>query len=264
MRIDECVIVGTLIKDNIVLGKNRDRNYIPDVSIYRENYGDLELAYMKDETTGWIEGINSNGICVVNSALMVDEDEDALNMTQSGKKSFDDEKMLEALKQGNIEDALKSLLTVRTGLKGHTALTDGNMLYTIEMIRKKAPIVKEYQLTKENPLVRTNHGEYYKKSGYTTGTNHVSSLIRKKIVEKELQGENSDDLFSIFGNRPFEVTSNLNVMRETDNMVTTSQLVLNSNYKQLLFKPIQGKVNFKGIVDRRVNKDGLIDVFVFQ
>jgi len=74
--IEECIVVASLFGNDMVLGKNRDRNYNPNLKVVREltGYG-VELCYVVDEDTDWTEGMNSHGIGIVNSALFVKRDE---------------------------------------------------------------------------------------------------------------------------------------------------------------------------------------------
>ena len=51
-----------------MIGKNRDRNYTPKLKVVREISGNgIEVCYVQDQDTDWSEGMNSNGIGLVNS-----------------------------------------------------------------------------------------------------------------------------------------------------------------------------------------------------
>ena len=77
--------------DDIVIGKNRDRNYTPKLKVVREISGNgIEVCYVQDQDTDWSEGMNSNGIGLVNSELFVKRDE----------KDFDKEKEKKSSKDG--------------------------------------------------------------------------------------------------------------------------------------------------------------------
>ena len=74
--LEECVVCAKKFGEDIILGKNRDRNYAPNLKIVRELTSEgVELCYVVDQDTGWSEGMNSEGIGIVNSALMVKQDE---------------------------------------------------------------------------------------------------------------------------------------------------------------------------------------------
>ena len=74
-KVDECIAIAKKFGNDIVLGKNRDRNYNPNLKVVREldGYG-TEVCYVIDEDTDWSEGMNSYGIGLVNSALFVKRD----------------------------------------------------------------------------------------------------------------------------------------------------------------------------------------------
>src|SRR5690606_21800754 len=92
-----------------VVFKHRDRNYKPSLSIIHTVVNGMEIAYLRDDTTLWSEGMNAAGVCIVNSALAVNADE---NMAKLAKKadtapmfSKDGERILKALTMNNIDDA---------------------------------------------------------------------------------------------------------------------------------------------------------------
>jgi len=73
---NECIAFSKKFGDDIVLGKNRDRNYTPELKVVREIGGNgIEILYVQDQDTDWSEGMNSNGVGLVNSALFVKRDE---------------------------------------------------------------------------------------------------------------------------------------------------------------------------------------------
>ena len=73
--IEECIVVGGIASGGHVLGKNRDRNYAPRLEIVREIMDGVEVAYIHDLDTGYLEGMNSAGLGMVNAALLVGKDE---------------------------------------------------------------------------------------------------------------------------------------------------------------------------------------------
>lgn len=64
-----CVILYTEINGKKILAKNRDRAYKPNIKIIHEIVNGIEVAYLKDENSGWIEGMNADGVGIVNSTL---------------------------------------------------------------------------------------------------------------------------------------------------------------------------------------------------
>jgi len=64
-----CIIVYTEIDGKKILAKNRDRAYRTKIDIINEIVNGIEVAYIRDKITGWIEGMNENGLGVINSTL---------------------------------------------------------------------------------------------------------------------------------------------------------------------------------------------------
>ena len=142
----------------MVLGKNRDRNYSPNIMMVRELVKEkTEICYLMDKDTDWCEGINSHGIGIVNSALFVKRDEKEFDKTKKIKApSKDGARIREALSYGKISDVVRSLVTFHEGIKGHTIVSDGKRVAVIENTSRVKPYVTIHNLQK--PLVRTNHG----------------------------------------------------------------------------------------------------------
>ena len=82
----ECIAIAGKASGLNVLGKTRDRNYIPPIKIVREIVDDVEIVYMFDERTNYLEGMNEKGIGVINSALMVKADEKIVDMNSPYSK----------------------------------------------------------------------------------------------------------------------------------------------------------------------------------
>mgnify|MGYP000094216072 FL=1 len=112
-HIEECIAIASLFGNDMVIGKNRDRNYNPNLKVVREltGYG-VELCYVVDEDTDWTEGMNSHGIGIVNSALFVKRDEKDFDKTKKKKAmSKDGARIREALAKTTLHDVVKSLVS---------------------------------------------------------------------------------------------------------------------------------------------------------
>lgn len=250
IKINECIILGTK-NDNgdIILAKNRDRKYIPKVAIDRELIGDIEIAIIHDLITDWMEGMNSAGIGIVNTALTVgfDEKEEKI-VKKTGKKSDDGDRIKKALSFTNIDDVVDSLINYNDGIKGHTLVSDGESIYTIEMTS-----VHEASISKKNPknnIVRTNHGMAYTSSGYTEGDPYLSSILRRSQVLDNIEdydGDGDFDIFDVMSKSKFIKNSPNHVVRDTEEMNTTSQMYMNINKLEFNFRPIKNKCKFVGI-----------------
>ena len=126
-HMEECIAIASMFGNDMIIGKNRDRNYNPNLKVVREltGYG-IELCYVIDQDTDWSEGMNSYGIGIVNSALFVKRDEK--DFDKSKKKlaqSKDGARIREALAKTTLHDVIKSLVSYHGGIKGHTLVGDG-------------------------------------------------------------------------------------------------------------------------------------------
>ena len=180
-----CVISYMSFENNIILFKNRDRLYDARIKIIHEIRDRIEICYLLDIDTNWIEGLNEYGISLLNSALLVKNDE--LEGThRTNNKGSDGEKILKALCNKSLKYTLASLLTYTGGsnipLMGHTIVANQSLVVHLETTTKNKPIIKK--ITK-NKLVLTNHG-IETDSGYKSGRKKKSSLLRKNIIEKEI------------------------------------------------------------------------------
>lgn len=228
--------------------KNRDRNYVPKVRIVHTLLDGVEVAYMEDVGTGWIEGLNGEGIGIVNSALMVGRDEKEKELVETtGKKSKDGSRVLEALSKTTLAQALKSLTTFDGGVKGHTLVSDANKTFSLEQTSKHEAVTAA--VPDQDLVVRTNHGFAYPDAGYTEGVSYLSSVNRLSEAYLALSGAlSSTDLGpSLMRHRHDDRHDPLNVVRDTEGMSTTSQLVLDLTKKVFHFYALDGKVEFLGI-----------------
>jgi hypothetical protein len=64
-----CVILYTEINGKKILAKNRDGYHVPQVEIIHEIVNNIEVVYLKDKVTGWVEGMTENGTGIINSTL---------------------------------------------------------------------------------------------------------------------------------------------------------------------------------------------------
>lgn len=242
-----CIIAAGKWNGELCLLKNRDRNYIPKLHVVHIKDGDLELLYFEDKVTGWIEGLNSYSIGVVNTALMVGRDESEKKIVKTiGKKRVDGPRVKAALKCSNLEEALKALLEYKGGLLGHTFISDGEKVYSIEKTSRHEAVVREVPLDKIH--VRTNHGFSYPDSGYTKGKNYLSSLARRNRAQRllrkvETPKEIAQALTKASWRHPKDYK---NTVRDTGKMYTSSQAILNLKDKSLNLYLIPKKVKFEG------------------
>jgi len=251
-QVSECVAFSKKFGDDVVLGKNRDRNYTPELKVVREMSGNgIELCYMVDQDTDWSEGMNSNGIGLVNSALFVKRDEKDFDKSKKEKApSKDGIRIRHALSKDTLTEVVKSLVNFDTGVKGHTIVSDGNKLVVIENTSRTSPKVKVHDISK-SPVVRSNHGIEHPEQGYTRGDDRVSSELRMKNASELLGKEkNYKEIFPQFYNHTQEMGPKYDLVRAQNKLWTSSQILMNLNKKEMILYLIPGAVKFVGVENR--------------
>ena len=255
-----CIIAVGEWDGKKTLFKNRDRNYKPEIKVYHEVRDGVEILYMKDEVTGWVEGLNQYGIGVVNTALAVRADEKqgeagkgSSKVGATGSPSFDGQRVLATLVHDNLEDAVEEIKTNKGGLRGHTFVSDKDTTYALEsQWGGKIQLVKKLPAGKKH--VRTNHGIMHPDAGYTEkdGDNYLSSLARRDQATKVVRSVEAPEEVapSIYGKRREDLKDPLNMVKLTDNMRTTSQMMLNLTDLTLTLYLIPEQVKFLGYEDK--------------
>ena len=250
-NLNECIILAANFGDGVILAKNRDRTYKPNVEVIRTlTDKGIEIVYLHDDDTDWMEGMNSAGIGIVNTALIVDKDDNELELVKKRGKKFDDGKIiLKALEEADIKKALKVLLTDDDGLRGHTLISDDKNTFAIEFPKRKEATVTKEPL--KMPVVRTNHGVEYVGAGYKDGEDYLSSVLRKAQILDNLEtvDKKDPDIFKIMSTSEFPERSSNNVVRITKGDSTTSQMVMNLKKLEFNLKPFHTQSKFKGIID---------------
>lgn len=253
-KLEECIIVAGETAGKMVLAKSRDRNYHARVKIVRDLHKDgTEVVYFEDLDTGYAEGMNSHGLGVVNAALSISEDE---NEVKGKVRSEDGPRMIQSLKYSSIDDAVKSLVGFKGGIKGHTFVANPNSVYSIEMSSEHTPVINKLDPTTGFD-VRTNHGIDHDGAGYTPDrrpNDYMSSKIRKAQAEVELADiKDFDSVAPALAKQKFEPESNDNMLRRVptkSGMVTTSQVAMHLPNKELIFYYFPDECDFDGIEDK--------------
>jgi hypothetical protein len=254
MAKEACIIAAKDFDGDLCLLKNRDRAYDAKLQVMHLEHEGVEMAFVLDLETGYLEGVNEHGIGIVNTTLMVvhDEAEGKKKPTDSGKKntlkSKDGPKIFKALCQRTLKDAVNSLVTALGGIRGHTFVGDGKRLVCIEMTRKNPARVQE--LDKDRINTRTNHGVTYPEAGYTVGEDYISSVVRRWEAQKRLNDVSRPEAVAPALIRPIDdADSPFNPVRVTDKMRTTSQLLVNTTQPGLLLYLIPGHATLKGTLN---------------
>ena len=244
-----CIIAAGVFGGNRCLLKNRDRNYVPELTVYHEIRNGLEVLYVKDEVTGWLEGMNEKGIGIVNAALMVGHDEAEKKLVKTvGKKSSDGARILKALEQPTLNEAIESAKTYLGGIKGHTFLSTPRRTVALEMTSKHDPVTRK--LDQADIHVRTNHGIEYPDAGYQEGEDYISSISRREQAKEFLADVSKPERLAptVYEHRDGDAEDPNNMVRDNPKtgMRTTSQLVLDLTQKKAMLYLIPGKVRYKG------------------
>ncbi len=151
----------------------------------------------------------------------------------------------------NLMLALKAAITYKgksgLSLKGHTFVSSPKHMVSIETTSKHKPDIKVQN--SESPVVRTNHGHMFTDAGYTNGEKYLSSKMRKISAEKSVDKvENWKEIANAMRKEYFPNRPQLNMKRDTKEMSTSSQTVMNLTDRILQITYFKDKVKeFKGI-----------------
>ncbi len=264
--LSECIVVAGQTGNQNVIAKTRDRNYKPKLKIIRTLFPNgTEVVCMHDQKTKYLEGMNSHGIGILNSTLMVYEDE---NPVEAGTQSDYGKAVINALMKSDIQEAIAILCDADYGIEGHTMVANADEIYVIERTGHHDTV-----LNKLDPSmgfdVRTNHGLKHKDAGYTMKDrpkDYVSSKIRQATAETNLVNVNNfHDVAKAMLSVPFKKSSNLNTLRRTDNLRTSSQIALNLPTKEFVFYIFPNECEFKGIEEHvPENYEPKINIKIYQ
>jgi hypothetical protein len=230
----ECVSVGIRIGRDIILAKNRDRTYNPNIKIVREIIDGTEVIYMHDVDTDYSEGMNEYGIGIVNTTLQGKEDEKAIKVTRKHKKlSADGHKIRHALSMSSVEDIIECLDLYKRGVGGHTIVGHKKGFSCIEKIRMGKPSITH--LSVNDVVVRANHGLDYPDQGYQYGKDRESSVSRVFYANKEARTARDPEQLLSNMRKHHGLPGYLEPYRTNYKVWTSSQILLNLSKLEMLF-----------------------------
>jgi hypothetical protein len=244
-----CVIIYYRKNNNNILIKNRDRNYIPKIEIIQEIVNGVEVAYIHDLYTSWIEGLNEYGFAILNSALQVTYDENPSENIKSRTK------YLNALSNYSINQFQNSIINPSyyydISLQGHTLFANPYFCIHMESYTNLKPVISLL----DKSSVYTNHGVNIKNIGYVTKEGRKSSILRKKLIEMELNRNNNiinnySDLINLLNINYTKLEPKFHPYRNNSKTFTTSQMLMDLNNKILIFNYDKDYCNYIGIVNR--------------
>ena len=253
-----CIIIGKYFeKHGWVAVKNRDRNYIPDISFKKKITKGVEILYFWDDITQYCEGMNSAGVGVLSASLMVLDDEKEIEV-RTKTPSKDGSKIKKALEQPNVKLVAASLIQQK--LTGNTLIFDAETMILLEGAWIKGGYENEefeYKvkvIPKDETVVRTNHGVLLSRAGYQRTTDdeaqtlsRISSESRKLIAEiVVMQSEDPEDIIDGL-TKNFTDNGQMNALRtstEKKKMRTTSQIMIIPKEKTMYVRPVQSNMQF--------------------
>lgn len=233
-----CVILYTEINGKKILAKNRDGEHIPEVEIIHEIVNNIEVVYLKDNVTGWVEGMTENGSGIINTTF---------NENNGGKRILLGKKKMNFIHHLLCQPQNKTYIIDYINkhhqyLEGHTLFMIDYDLYHIENNIKGKN--KKFILEKsKNPSVYTNHGIRVKPSGFTRCSAGLSSFLRRKTMQTELILKNNvksvEDLLDVMNVNYTNVDPRFHTYRDKrltkKNTSTSGQLIMNITDKEFIY-----------------------------
>lgn len=252
-----CILIGKWFPDVGWVGvKNRDRNYIPNISFRKVHHNGDEILYFWDDITQYCEGLNSKGIGILSASLMVLDDEKEIDK-RTDRPSPDGVKIKRALKEPTVQKAVQSCIDQK--LPGNTMIFDEKTMYVLEgawrpgEYDKKGYSYQAEQIPRNQTVARTNHGVWLPWAGYQRHVSKSQDLSRVSSESRQLiaqfvadQAHEPDDLLN-------ELTHNytdddqLNALRtatDRKKMRTTSQIMIVPKERTMYVRPVQSHIHF--------------------
>ena len=233
-----------------VVVKNRDRNYIPEISFKFSKKDGLDRMLFVDNMTEYMEGMNINGVGILGTSLMVIDDEEVITSPNSGARS-DGDKIKEALAEKTPEKAAQTVIDLE--LTGCTFVFDEEKLFVIEACINTDE--KYYydmnEIKQSQTIARTNHGIWLDWAGYQYGVDKNQDLSRESSEERLKQAQKvlkkaktPQDLIDGLCMQPNKNTQ-MNALRTTTErkkMRTTAQEMIIPIEKTFFVRPVQTKL----------------------
>lgn len=256
-------IVAAKYFDNIgwVGVKNRDRNYVPDVSFLMLDKTTPKRLLFYDDMTGYMEGLNSQGIGVLSASLQVLDDEKEIKK-RTRDDNPDGERIRHALMQRDIEAVVIEL--AKAGMTGNTIIFDQERCFLLEACLLDGEYRYDVEeIYRDEIVVRTNHGILLPWAGYQRGRDSRQDLSRassearyQQAHQVTLEARTPQELIDGLAKHPNENTQ-MNMLRTTTDskkMRTTAQEMIIPLEKTFFLRPVQSKLD---IDFWRINQDNV-------
>jgi len=252
-----CVVVAKYF-DNVgwVGVKNRDRNYVPDLSFRKNKNKNTETLYFWDDITQYCEGMNDSGVCVLSASLMVLDDEKEITV-RTRTPSKDGIKIKKSLKFTDVKAVAMSL--IKQKLPGCTLIFDRETCYMLEGAWEPGGYEDEKykykieEIPHDQTVARTNHGVWLKWAGYqyshddSETASAISSRSRLLIAEHVVKSAETPAQLIDLLTKKYVDNWQLNALRLTDEkkmMRTTAQLMLVPKELTMFVRPVQSNITF--------------------
>lgn len=222
-----CLILYTKINNDKILAKNRDLNYKTNTEIVHEIVNGIEIVYLKDLFTNYIEGMNENGFAILNSSLN----------TQNKTIFFKKDNFYKYLHDKLIKQKLDNCLLNNIcpfSIEGHTLFFLDNECFHIEKYNTSNKNIHINKLKNNRPSVFTNHG-IYEKEGHISNISGFNSFIRKHIIETEIKNSKihtKNDLLKAMNTYYKNIHPKFHPYRYSDVVNTSSQIIINMTNKE--------------------------------
>jgi len=230
--------------------KNRDRNYVPELSFELTDKSSPIRLLMHDDMTGYMEGLNVKGVCILSASLQVMDDEKEIKK-RTTEDNPDGERIKQALLKNTSIEAAKELIKLEC--TGNTLVFDKDRCFLIEACNRDDKYnYKCVEISKKDTVARTNHGVLLPWAGYQYGINiqqdksRESSESRLKQAERVLKSAKEPmDIIDGLAETPNKDTQ-MNSLRTTTNnkkMRTTAQEMLIPFEQTFFLRPVQSKLD---------------------
>ena len=247
-----CIIVAKYFYDTGWVGvKNRDRNYTPEISFRFSKKNNLDRLIFNDDMTGYMEGMNINGVGILSTSLMVIDDEEVIK-TRSDSAKSDGEKIIASLAEKNAEKAAQAV--VDEGLTGCTIIFDQEECYLVEACMKDDKYVYDMgQIKQSQTVARTNHGIWLDWAGYQYGVDEKQDLSRESSESRLKQAQavaksakTPQDIIDGLAQQP-NIDTQMNALRTTTSrkmMRTTAQEMIIPIENTFYLRPVSSHLHF--------------------
>ena len=247
-----CIIAAKFFPETGWVGvKNRDRNYVPEISFGFSKEGKIDRLLFMDNMTQYMEGMNSKGIGVLGTSLMVIDDEEVIT-TRSNSAKSDGKKIQSALGEATVEKVAQAVIDEE--LTGCTIVFDDERCFLIEACinSDKKYYYDMEEIDQKKGIARTNHGIWLEWAGYQYGVDEKQDLSRESSESRLEQAQQvlktattPQELINGLCAQPNKNTQ-MNALRTTTErkkMRTTAQELIVPIEKTFYVRPVQCKMD---------------------